>query len=169
MPKQRGCSRSIGKLLFEIPIGILLLSSAVATTTTTSVSIAQQPATSSPNATTTDKQQAYERAQQLFEQAGQLRQQGTAESWQQALAKYEEALSMWQQLAVNEAPPYEARRFEVTTLVWIGTIYSVQSEPEKAVGYFDRGLAVSRDLKNRLQEAIHWEIISSVSIHTTKR
>jgi tetratricopeptide (TPR) repeat protein len=149
------CCSSISYRTLALLLGILFLSESVAATATaTSVSIAQQPATSSPNATTTDRQQAFARAQQLFEQAEQLVEQGTAQSRQQALAKYEEALSIWQQLAVNEAPPYEARRFEVRTLVWIGTIYSVQSEPEKAVGYFDRGLAVSRDLKNRLQEVI---------------
>src|SRR4028119_1079533 len=74
-----------------------------------SPSLAQQPANSSPNTTTTDKQQAYERGRQLNEQALQLQKQGTAESRQQALAKYQEALSIWQQLAVNEAPPYVAR------------------------------------------------------------
>jgi CHAT domain-containing protein/predicted negative regulator of RcsB-dependent stress response len=116
--------------------------------------LAQQPATSSPNATTTDKQQAYERGQQLLDQARQLSDQGTAEQRQQALAKYEEALLIWQQLAVNEAPPYAARDVEASTLLSIGTIYSVQDEPHKAVDYFERGLAVSRDLKNRLQNAI---------------
>ncbi|MBD1840112.1 CHAT domain-containing protein [Coleofasciculus sp. FACHB-501] len=133
-------------------VTVLLLSSVGAQAT--SVSIAQQPATSSPNATTTDRQQAYTRAQQLFEQAEQLRQQGTAESWQQALAKYEEALSIWQQLAVNEAPPYEARSWEASTLRGIGTIYYIQNENQKALDSFERGLAVNRELKNRLQEAI---------------
>ncbi len=136
-------------------IGILLLSeSVVATAAATSVSIAQQPATSSSNATTTDKQQAYARGEQLLEQARQLQKQGTAESWQQALAKYEEALSIWQQLAVNEAPPYMARGFETTTLLSIGTIYRTLNEPQKAQDSFERGLAISRELKNRLQEAI---------------
>ncbi|MFE1745088.1 tetratricopeptide repeat protein [Coleofasciculus sp. H7-2] len=133
-------------------VAVLLLSSAGATAT--SISIAQQPATSSPNATTTDKQQAFARAQQLFEQAGQLRQQGTAESQQQALAKYEEALKIWQELAVNEAPPYAARGFEASTLLAIGTIYYIQSESQKALDYFEQGLAIRRELKNRLQEAI---------------
>src|SRR3712207_1602940 len=69
-----------------IAIGILLLSESVAATATvTSVSIAQQPATSSPNATTTDKEQAYARGEQLLQQALQLWQQGTAEQRQQAL------------------------------------------------------------------------------------
>src|SRR5919199_3596570 len=109
-----------------------------------SPSLAQQPATSSPNATTTDKQQAYARGLQLLDQARQLSDQGTAESQQQALAKYEEALLIWQQLAVNEAPPYVARDVEASTLLSIGTIYSIQDEPHKAVDYFERGLAVSR-------------------------
>jgi hypothetical protein len=87
----------LGLALF---IGILLLSESVAATATaTSVSIAQQPATSSPDATTTNEQQAYERGLQLLQQGQQLQNQGTAESRQQALAKYEEALSIWQQLA----------------------------------------------------------------------
>ncbi|MEP0751248.1 tetratricopeptide repeat protein [Trichocoleus sp. Lan] len=133
-------------------VTVLLLSSVRAQAT--SVSIAQQPATSSPNTTTTDRQQAYTRAQQLFEQAGQLRQQGTAESQQQALAKYEEALKLWQELAVNEAPTYAARGFEASTLLAIGTIYYIQSEPRKALDYFERGLAIRRELKNSLQEAI---------------
>jgi CHAT domain-containing protein len=133
-------------------VAVLLLSSVGAQAT--SISIAQQPTTSSPNATTTDRQQAYVLAQQLFEQAGQLRQQGTAESQQQALAKYEEALKLWQELAINEAPPYAARGFEASTLLAIGTIYYIQSEPRKALDYFERGLAIRRELKNRLQEAI---------------
>ncbi|HEY9794025.1 MAG TPA: hypothetical protein V6D30_00165, partial [Leptolyngbyaceae cyanobacterium] len=57
-------------------------------------------------------------------------------------------------MAVNEAPPYLARDVEASILLSIGTIYSVQDEPHKAVDYFERGLAVSRDLKNRLQDAI---------------
>ncbi|MEP0829948.1 tetratricopeptide repeat protein [Microcoleus sp. AS-A8] len=154
MAKQRGCSRSIGKLLFGIPFGILLLSSVAATATAKSVSIAQQPATSLPNATTTDKQQAYERARQLFEQAQQLEKRGTAEQRQQALAKYEEALKIWQQLAVNEAPPYVAGTFEATTLLSMGTIYYVQNELQKALDYLERGLSVSRKLKNHLQESL---------------
>jgi CHAT domain-containing protein/tetratricopeptide (TPR) repeat protein len=91
----------------------------------------------------------------VLEQAQQLQKQGTAESQQQALAKYEEALSIWQQLAVDEAPPYRARSFEALTLSLIGTIYDVdQDELQKALGYFERGLAVRRELKNRLQDAI---------------
>ena len=146
----RFCDRTLALL-----IGILLLSESVAATATaTSVSIAQQPATSSPNATTTEQQQAYERAQQLFEQAQQLQKQGTAESQQQALARYEEALKIWQQLAVNEAPPYVARGWEASALLAIGTIYYVQDEPHKALDYLNQGLAIRRELKNRLQEAI---------------
>jgi tetratricopeptide (TPR) repeat protein len=119
-----------------------------------SPSLAQQPATSSPNATTTDEQQAYERGVQLLQQGQQLQNQGTAESRQQALAKYEEALSIWQQLAVNEAPPYQARDFEAVTLGAIGSIYDLQNELQKARDYFERGLAIRRELKNRLQDAI---------------
>ena len=119
-----------------------------------SPSLAQQPATSSPDATTTDQQQAYERGLQLLQQGQQLQNQGTAESRQQALAKYEEALSIWQQLAVNEAPPYQARDFEAVTLGAIGTIYYIQNELQKARDYFERGLAIRRELKNRLQDAI---------------
>jgi tetratricopeptide (TPR) repeat protein len=141
-------------LLFGIPFGILLLSSVALTATAKSVSIAQQPATSSPNATTTDKQQAYERGRQLIEQALQLWQQGTAEQRQQALAKYEEALSIWQQLAVNEAPPYQARDLEAIILVSIGSIYNGQSEHQKALDYFNRGLAIRREVKNRIRDAI---------------
>jgi tetratricopeptide (TPR) repeat protein len=152
----------LGLALF---IGILLLSESVAATPTRfsplfnsgwggSPSLAQQPATSSPNATTSDEEQAFARGLQLIEQARQLENQGTAEQRQQALAKYEEALLICQQLAVNEAPPYVARNVEASTLLSIGTIYSVQDEPHKAVDYFERGLAVSRELKNRLQDAI---------------
>ncbi|HEY9673550.1 MAG TPA: CHAT domain-containing protein [Waterburya sp.] len=122
--------------------------------TETNVSIAQQPATSSPNATTTDRQQAYARAQQLLKQAGQLREQGTAESQQQALAKYEEALKIWQQLAINEAPPYVARSFEAMTFLSIGNTYYSLSELQKAVDSFEQGLAISRDVKNHIGDAI---------------
>jgi CHAT domain-containing protein/uncharacterized protein HemY len=149
------CCSSVSQRSLALFIGILLLSESIAAiATATSVSIAQQPATSSPNATITDKQQVYERARQLLKQARQLLEQGTAEQRQQALAKYEEALSIWQQLAVDEAPPYVARSFEAVTLDSIGTIYYVQDEPQKALNSFEQGLAVSRDRKNRLQEAI---------------
>jgi len=152
----------LGLALF---ISILLLSESVGATPTRfsplfnsgwggSLSLAQQPATSSPNATTTDKQQAYARGMQLIEQGQQLENQGTVEQRQQALAKYEEALSIWQQLAVDEAPPYGARSFEATTLDSLGTIYYTQNEHQKALDYFERGLAVRRELKNRLQDAI---------------
>ena len=146
-------------------VGILLLSESVTATPTQfsplskggwggSPSLAQQPATSSPNATTTDEQQVYARGRQLFEQARQLQKQGTAEQRQQALAKYEEALLIWQQLAVNEAPPYVARNVEASILLSIGTIYSIQEEPQKALNYFNRGLALRREMKNRLQDAL---------------
>jgi tetratricopeptide (TPR) repeat protein len=119
--------------------------------------------TSSPNATTTNEQQAYERGRQLNEQALQLQKQGTPESRQQALAKYEEALSIWQQLAVNEAPPYGAGDFEAATLGSIGAIYSLQDKPQKALEYLNRGLAVRRELKNRLQDAIARLKVDNVS------
>lgn len=135
-------------------IGILLvLKSVAATATAPSGSTAQQPVASLQNVTAIDKQQAYARGMQLLDQARQLREQGTAEQTQQALAKYEEALKIWQQLAVDEAPPYVARSFEAATLHGIGAIY-FRNEPQKAVNSFEQGLAVSRDRKNRLQEAI---------------
>jgi CHAT domain-containing protein/predicted negative regulator of RcsB-dependent stress response len=151
------CRRGVGGEVLGLAlfIGILLLSESVgATATATSVSIAQQPATSSPNATTTDEEQAYARGLQLMKQALQLWQQGTAEQRQQALAKYEEALSIWQQLAVNEAPPYQARDLEAIILVSIGSIYNGQSEHQKALDYFNRGLAIRREVKNRIRDAI---------------
>ncbi|HEY9632201.1 MAG TPA: tetratricopeptide repeat protein [Coleofasciculaceae cyanobacterium] len=157
----------LGVALF---IGIVLVSESVAATPTRfsplfnrsfseegwggSPSLAQQPATSSPNATTTNKQQAYERGRQLLQQGQQLEEQGTAEQRQQALAKYEEALSIWQQLTVNEAPPYLARGWEATTLVSIGSIYNDQGEHQKALDYFNRGLAIRREVKNRIRDAI---------------
>jgi CHAT domain-containing protein/predicted negative regulator of RcsB-dependent stress response len=147
LPRKSSC-------MLAIAIGILLLPSVAATAAATSVSIAQQPATSSPNTNTTDKQQAYARGRQLLEQALQLQNQGTAESRQQALAKYKEALSIWQQLAVNEAPPYVARGWEASTLRGIGTIYYTQNDNQKALDSFERGLAVSRELKNRIQDVI---------------
>jgi len=161
------CRRGVGGEVLGLAlfIGILLLSESVGATPTRfspllkegwagSPRLAQQPATSSPDATTTDQQQAYERGLQLLQQGQQLQNQGTAESRQQALARYEEALSIWQQLAVNEAPPYQARDFEAVTLGAIGTIYYIQNELQKARDYFERGLAIRRELKNRLQDAI---------------
>jgi CHAT domain-containing protein/predicted negative regulator of RcsB-dependent stress response len=150
--------------MLAIAIGIVLLSESVTATPTRfsplqkggwggSPSLAQQPATSSPNANISDREQAFARAQQLFEQGQQLQKQGTAQSRQQALAKYEEALSIWQQLAVNEAPPYQALDFEAVTLGAIGIIYYL-NELEKARDYFERALAIRRELKNRLQDAI---------------
>lgn len=156
----RFCDRTLAVL-----IAFLLLPESVSATPTQfsplekggwggSPIIAQQPATSSPNATTTNEQQAYARGEQLLQQALQLWQQGTAEQRQQALAKYEEALSIWQQLAVNEAPPYVARNKEAMALGGIGSIYNEQNEYQKALDYFERELAVRRELKNRLQDAI---------------
>ncbi len=184
LPLRKGVGEEVlGLALF---IGILLLSESVAATPTRfsplvsnvppyqggirgvdgwggSPSLAQPPVTSSPNATTTNEQQAYERGRQLNEQALQLQKQGTPESRQQALAKYEEALSIWQQLAVNEAPPYGAGDFEAATLGSIGAIYSLQDKPQKALEYLNRGLAVRRELKNRLQDAIARLKVDNVS------
>ncbi len=149
-----------------IAISIVLLSESVTATPTQfsllfkghgggAPSLAQQPATSSPNANISDREQAFARGQQLLDEARQLRQQqGTAEQRQQALAKCKEALSIWQQLAANEAPPYMARSWEATTLGCIGSIYNDQNEPQKALDYFNRGLAIRRELKNRIQDAI---------------
>ncbi len=103
-----------------------------ATPVTTTVQLAQQQESTSQDPNRAAAERASAQAQQLLEQARQLQNQGTAESRQQALAKYEEALSIWQQLAVNEAPPYMAHGFETTTLLSIGTIYRTLNEPQKA-------------------------------------
>ncbi|WP_315789965.1 CHAT domain-containing tetratricopeptide repeat protein [Fischerella sp. JS2] len=110
------------------------------------LNLAQQP--NSP-----EKQKAFVQAQQLSQAAKKLFEQGTAASRQQALAKYQAALKIWQQLAVNESPPYVARRFVVTTLNAIGTIHYTDGQSQKALESFQQALAIARELKDPLGEA----------------
>jgi tetratricopeptide (TPR) repeat protein len=117
--------------------------------------LAQQPATSSPNATTSDEEQSLCTGLQLIgASTGNLIAKGTAEQRQQALAKYEEALLSGQQLAVNEAPPYVARMVEASTLGLVLAASTTDQTSPLGEGLFRAGLGFSRDLKNRLQDAI---------------
>jgi len=126
--------RNLGFIQWSLAVslGIFGGSELVGATPVTTVQLAQQQESTSQDPNRAAAERASAQAQQLLEQARQLQNQGTAESRQQALAKYEEALSIWQQLAVNEAPPYMAHGFETTTLLSIGTIYRTLNEPQKA-------------------------------------
>ena len=133
--------------LLGIPLGILLLSeSMTATPSTNRLLIAQQPATTLPNAKNPEQQPAYTRGQQLLQQAEKLSEQGTAESRQQAIAKYEEALLIWRQLGT--------RSEEASTLLGIGTLYYSLNENQKALDYYQPALTIRRELKDRTGEAI---------------
>ncbi len=134
-------------------VSLLLSSKLMAVAGVKKIEIAQQPASTQRNISP-DQQKAYTRAKQLNDEAQQLQKQGTAESQQQALTKYEEALKLWRQLGVNEPPPQVARNFEATTLLSIGTLYLTQSEPQKALSYFNQGLVIRRELKDPLGEAL---------------
>jgi len=137
----------LAQSLLGIPLSILLLlPSLAATATAKSASIAQQPATPSPNANSPDQPQATARAKQLLQQAEQLTNQGTAESRQKAIAKYEQALVLWRQIG--------DRSQEASTLLSIGTLYYSLNENQKALDYYQQALAIRREQKNRAGEAI---------------
>ena len=120
-------------------LSAVLLSDAVgATPRGTSLQIAQQPGTTSQDATRAA-------AEQIFQEGKQLYQQGTAESLRQAIGKWQEALKLWQQV--------DDKLWEATTLLGIGRVYSDLGEKQEALKYYKQALPIFRAVGDRGKEA----------------
>jgi CHAT domain-containing protein len=96
------------------------------------VTIAQQPANS-------------DAAEQVFQEALQLFQQGTAESLQEAIPKFEQAVILYRQA--------DDKGSEAVSLLYIGRVYNLLGEKQKALEYNDRALPLSQAVGDRGGEA----------------
>ncbi len=129
-------------------IGILLLSESVAATPERmAVSISQQPASTSQNATRTAAEKAFQEGLKLYKQ-------GTAESLRQAIAKWEEALPLFR--AVGD------RRSESVTLNNIGLVYSDLGQKQKALEFYNQSLPLRREVGDKTGEAVTLNNIGAV-------
>ncbi|MBW4446591.1 MAG: DUF2225 domain-containing protein [Spirirestis rafaelensis WJT71-NPBG6] len=94
-----------------------------------------------------------DKATQLSGEANELKQQPSAASQRQAITKYEEVLKIWRLPEIRAVIPQEARSNEAIILNVIANTYSTLNENTKALGYLEQALAISRELKDRLEEA----------------
>ncbi|MHC5913510.1 MAG: CHAT domain-containing tetratricopeptide repeat protein [Nostoc sp.] len=118
---------------------MVLLSDAVgATPRGTPLQIAQQPGTTSQDATRAAAERVYQEGEELY-------QQGTAESLRQAIGKWQEALKLWQQ--VDDKPG------QANTLLGIGLVYSSLGEKQEALKYYNQALPIFRAVADRGGEA----------------
>ncbi|HAZ44298.1 MAG TPA: hypothetical protein DDW76_09975 [Cyanobacteria bacterium UBA11369] len=150
------CFRGIVPKSLVLLIGVLLLSESVAGTPTQfsplvptalpgnarggrgGSSIAQQPATTSPEATKAA-------AERIFQEGMQLFQQGTGESLRGAIAKWEEALRLYRVVGDKKG--------EATALLGIGRAYNALEEKQKALEFFNQSLSLFRAVGNKMGEA----------------
>jgi CHAT domain-containing protein/Flp pilus assembly protein TadD len=121
--------------------------------------IAQSPATKPQNAKPAlSPEEAkikplIDKASQLFGEANELLKQPSAAAQRQAITKYEEALKIWRLSEIRAVIPQKARSNEASILNAIAYTYGNLNENTKALGYLEQALAISRELKDRLQEA----------------
>jgi tetratricopeptide (TPR) repeat protein len=90
---------------------------------------------------------------------------------QKALDALNQALVLWRAISKPDS--------EAGTLRNIADIYISMSEPQKALDFYNQALDILRRVNAPTEQArrspaspqstVHWGIISSVSIHTTKR
>ncbi|MHC5716898.1 MAG: CHAT domain-containing protein, partial [Nostoc sp.] len=120
-------------------LSMVLLSDAVgATPRGTPLQIAQQPGTTSQDATRAA-------AKRVFQEGFELYQQGTEESLRQAIGKLQEALKLWQQV--------DDKRWEGITLLGIGSVYDSLGEKQEALKYYNQALPIFRAVGGRGREA----------------
>jgi CHAT domain-containing protein len=93
-------------------------------------------------------------AQQAFNEGKQLYEQGTAEALRQALLKFQEALPLYQTL--ND------RAQQAETLSYIGLIYDLLGEKQKALEFGQQSLTLFRQLGDKSGEAILLNNIAKV-------
>src|SRR5262245_20791974 len=84
-------------------------------------------------------------AQKKFAEGEALRVQGTAESLRLAAQRYEEALSLWRAI--------DAKLEEALTLTYIGAVYNLLDENQKALDHYNQALPIKRAVGNRPGEA----------------
>ncbi|MEH2131400.1 MAG: tetratricopeptide repeat protein [Nostoc sp.] len=129
-------------------LSMVLLSDAVgATSRGTPLQIAQQPGTTSQDATRAA-------AERVYQEGMQLAQQGTAESLRQAIAKWQEALKLWQQV--------DDKGWEARTLNYIGRVYDDLGEKQEALKYYNQALPISHAVGDREGEATNLHNIGRV-------
>ncbi|MEH1846249.1 MAG: CHAT domain-containing tetratricopeptide repeat protein [Nostoc sp.] len=121
-------------------LSVVMLADAVgATPRNRGLQIAQQPETTQQNATRAVAERVFQEGMQLYEQ-------GTAESLQQAIDKWQEALKLWQQVG--------DKRWEATTFLGIGGVYSDLGEKQQALKYYNQALPIYRAVGDKGGEAI---------------
>ncbi|OUL24777.1 hypothetical protein BV378_17995 [Nostoc sp. RF31YmG] len=113
--------------------------------------IAQSPAT---KPTPSPIQPLIDKASQLWKEAIELDQQPSAAAKRQAITKYEERLKIWRLPEIRAVIPEKARSDEAYTLNAIANTYRNLNENTKALEYLEQALAISRELKDRLLEAV---------------
>lgn len=138
---------------FIFLLSVIFLSESVsATIPKPSLQIAQQPASTSVQNNSAVRK-VLEEGLRLLSEAKKLGEQGTAQSQKQAITTYQEVLKVWRQKDVRAAFSKESRTFEITTLLGIGTAYSLLNQNQSSLEYFQQGLIISRELNNRKSEA----------------
>lgn len=119
---------------------ILLLSeSTAASASKYRLKIAQQPATTSQDATRTAAQKALEEGFALYKQ-------GTAESLKQAIVKLQEALKLWKKVGGSSQ--------QALTLLGIGLAYNNLGEKQQALSYYNQALPLYRAVGDKVWEAV---------------
>ncbi|NJR15755.1 MAG: CHAT domain-containing protein [Calothrix sp. CSU_2_0] len=120
-------------------LSVVLLSESVgARGTLAQLQIAQQPATTQPNATRAE-------AEELMQEGMQLYRQGTAESLVAARNKWEQALVLWQKL--------DDKKKQATTLNNIGRVYSDLGDKQQALKFYNQSLPLSIEVGNKSGQA----------------
>ncbi|MEH2145097.1 MAG: DUF2225 domain-containing protein [Nostoc sp.] len=92
---------------------------------------------------------AFAQNQQLLDEAIKLFNQETGKSRRQAIAKWEELLEIWRQKDIKATIPKYAGFVEASILHDIGSAYNVLGENQKALEYFNQGLIIQLEPKNR--------------------
>ncbi|BAZ31025.1 TPR domain protein [Cylindrospermum sp. NIES-4074] len=131
-----------------LSLSVVMLADAVgATSINRGLQIAQQPGTTSQNATRAA-------AGRLNKEAFELFQQGTAESLQQAIVKWQEALKLWQQV--------DDKSRQATTLLALGSVYDSLGEKQEALKYYNQALPLYRAVGDKRGEATTLNNLGSV-------
>ncbi|MBD2354273.1 CHAT domain-containing protein [Tolypothrix sp. FACHB-123] len=117
---------------------LLLSESTVASVGSYGLKIAQQPATTSQDATRAE-------AERLTQEGWQLFQQGTAESLRQAIVKWQEALKLWQKVG--------DKQWQANILLGLGRIYSDLGEKEQGLKFLNQSLPLMREVRDTAGEA----------------
>ncbi|BAY24038.1 TPR domain protein [Calothrix sp. NIES-2100] len=117
---------------------LLLSESTVASVGSYKLKIAQQPATTSQDATRAEAEKLRQEGLQLFKQ-------GTAESLRQALVKWQEALKLWHQVG--------DKQWQAFTLLGIGRIYEDLGDKQEALKFYNSSLPLMKEVGDKAGEA----------------